>query len=241
MLEIARRENRAASPAAASASRKIQPTPARAKPSRRPWPPRRRASASRAARKICGASTPKRAPDRLPRLGVGRRKRGDARDRRLQRLADAEIGRVAKHARETIFPPARRRGRCASSASLCAAKNGEPANIERFIAQRSWRKPGSVSSRVLTAPPGSRMRLDDGDRQPFSASAPPPPGRCARRRSPRRHRPCRRSLRMQYPSIAGRRRWRASRHAARRLPSNARACTRMPMGARHNIAVSSAA
>src|SRR5579872_7138361 len=44
---------------------------------------------------------------------------------------------------------------CAASASLWAAKNGEPANMERFIAQRSWRKPGRVTSRVLTAPPGS--------------------------------------------------------------------------------------
>ena len=35
---------------------------------------------------------------------------------------------------------------CAVNSSLCAVKNGDPANSERFIAQRSWRKPGKVTS-----------------------------------------------------------------------------------------------
>ena len=107
-----------------------------------------------------------------PGFRVRRREGGNACERCLQRPADAEIRPVAKYGREACSAGTKARP-CARSASLWAAKKPEPANIERFIAQRSCRKPGSVRSRVLTAPPGSSFASTMATRFPLAARCTP--------------------------------------------------------------------
>ena len=51
-----------------------------------------------------------------------------------------------------------------------AALTGPPANRPRFIANRSWRKPGKVTSAVRTAPPAVSALSSTMTRRPFFAS-----------------------------------------------------------------------
>ena len=91
---------------------------------------------------------------RPPGCGVLRRQRRDRSRGLLEILADAKIGVVAEDAGETVGG-GRESEALRREFVFMGGEEWRPANNERFIAQRSWRKPGKVTSRVLTAPPGS--------------------------------------------------------------------------------------
>ncbi len=59
---------------------------------------------------------------------------------------------------------------CRARSSPYSAKNGEPAKRLRFVANRSWRNPGTVSSSVRTAPPGAALRSSTMTLRPAEAS-----------------------------------------------------------------------